>query len=149
MKDGDRVTKKLVEIYEDLLAEEGFRPEVDGFGNVVFKFEGMTIFITVDETDPGYFRLVLPNFWQIENPDDHAIELEAINQVNMTMKAAKAVMVRFPDGSENISAAVETFLDNPDTFVKGSLARCAGILMGLRKEFWEHMQRLRGTSTPN
>ena len=50
---------ELQDMYVSFLLEEGYRPEVDQDGDVVFKREGRTYFIAVNAEDPGFFQLVL------------------------------------------------------------------------------------------
>ena len=45
-------------MYVDFLTEEGYKPTVDSDGDVRFKKEGMTYFISVHSNDPQYFRIV-------------------------------------------------------------------------------------------
>jgi hypothetical protein len=47
--------KKGADRYLDFLAEEGFRPMINGNGNVSFKCEGRTYVIRIDEEDEEYF----------------------------------------------------------------------------------------------
>ena len=58
------------ELYMDFLSGEGYRPTIDNDGDVVFKVEGGLYYIDVDADDAVYFRVVYPNFWSIENPDE-------------------------------------------------------------------------------
>ncbi len=43
--DDDKVLKDLSNNYIDYLESEGFRPSIDGFGDVSFKFEGSTFWV--------------------------------------------------------------------------------------------------------
>jgi len=100
-------------LYMDYLIAEGYRPYIDQDGDVVFKSEGRTYYIEVDEKDEEYFRLVFPNFWSIESDEELARVLYAANHATMATKVAK-VYVR-SDGKDTI-AAIEMFVSPPENF---------------------------------
>lgn len=100
-------------LYVDYLTKEGYRPTVDSDGDVVFMHEGGTYYIDIDTGDPQYFRLVFPNFWEIESADELARVMVAANYATMRTKAAK-IYVR-SDG-QNTVASIEMFFANPEQF---------------------------------
>lgn len=101
------------QMYMEYLTQEGYRPSVDGDGDVVFKEEGRTYYIEVDTEDQGYFRVVFPNFWCIESDEERERVLVAANHATMQTKVAKVYLRA--DG-EDTSAAVELFLAHPKDF---------------------------------
>jgi len=105
--------KERAKLYMDYLTAEGYRPYIDEDGDVVFKSEGLTYYITIDANDEEYFRLVLPNFWRIESGEELAAALYAANHATMTTKVAK-VYVR-SDGKDTM-AAIEMFVKPPENF---------------------------------
>ena len=100
-------------LYVDYLTKEGYRPTVDSDGDVVFMHGGGTYYIDIDTNDPQYFRLVFPNFWEIESADELARVMVAANYATMCTKVAK-IYVR-SDG-QNTVASIEMFLAKPEQF---------------------------------
>lgn len=99
------------ELYQNFLRAEGYMPEVDGDGDVVFKKEGTTFFIDITENDAEYFRIVCPNFWPIESDEERLRVLDACTKATARGKVAKIFIVR-----ENVWASVEQFLSEPEQF---------------------------------
>lgn len=119
------------ELYMDFLSGEGYRPTVDNDGDVVFKVEGGLYYIDVDADDAVYFRVVYPNFWSIENPDELLRAKAAANHATATTKVAK-VYVR-PDETDTI-AAVEIYVDPPEDF-RAVFTRAIGALQHAASTF--------------
>jgi hypothetical protein len=99
--------------YKDFLEQEGYHPTIDSDGDVMFKSEGRTYYIDIDEKDPSYFRIMYPNFWSIENTAELTRALLAANYASMISKVAK-VYVR-SDGKD-VSAGIELFFERPEQF---------------------------------
>ena len=54
------MTKKdIAERYRQHLATQGYAPWIDEDGDVVFRCEGRTYCIIIDEDEPTFFRLIL------------------------------------------------------------------------------------------
>ena len=98
-------------IYTEYLTQEGYRPEIDNDGDVVFKKEGKNYFISVDENDPEFFRIVLPNFWSIENTEERSRVLAAADESNRKSKVSKVFTVR-----DDTWASIEIFIAHPKAF---------------------------------
>lgn len=94
-------TADLVKQY---LSDEGYKYEVDGDGDIHFKFEGIHMFYTVDENDPLFFRIIMPGIYQLEN--NRIKVLEAINAVSRDTKVLKAFLVE-----DRLWLSVELFID--------------------------------------
>jgi hypothetical protein len=101
------------QVYLDYLRREGYSPELDPDGDIKFKREGGTYYLMTEENDPTYFRLVFPNFWEIESDDERNQILYAVGEVNADLKVIKLYPVR-----DNVWASVEMFLDPIDNFQK-------------------------------
>lgn len=104
---------ELQRMYTDYLTEEGYKPSIDEDGDVVFKREGRSYFISVSENDPEYFRVVLPNFWSIESEEERAKVLAAASWSNYRSKVSKVYTVK-----DNTWASVELFVKDPKDFKK-------------------------------
>jgi hypothetical protein len=51
------------ELYMAYLSAEGYKPEVNGEGDVKFKKEGLTYYITNNSPDAEFFQIVLPDIY--------------------------------------------------------------------------------------
>ena len=134
-KASDAVSKEqLQRLYSEYLTEEGYKPEVDADGDVRFKREGRLYFIAVSEQDPGFFRLVLPNVWPIENEAERSKVLAAADYSNAKTKVCKVFIVK-----KHVWLSVELFFASPRDF-KGVFSRAmAAIDTGVVK-FAEKMR---------
>ena len=130
---GGSVKSKLQKMYLDHLKEEGFKAEVDEDGDVRFKREGKTYFISIDEKDPLFFRVVLPNFWEIENDDERIKVLRSADWANGRTKSCKIFSVR-----NNLWASVDIFLPKLEEF-KAVMSRCFSVLDTGVQNFVERM----------
>lgn len=95
----------ISELVRDYLSSEGFRHDVDSDGDIHFKFEGMSMFFTQDKNDPQFFRIIVPNLYELEN--NRVKVLEAINAVARDTKVLKAFLVE-----DKLWLSVELFLDS-------------------------------------
>ncbi|MDH4458191.1 MAG: hypothetical protein QE272_05775 [Nevskia sp.] len=77
----------------ELLAEEGYRPKIDEDGDIRFSVEGFTHMLDFDERDPAYVRLMLPQFWSIDDADELQRAYIAANEVCLMVKGAKVFVV--------------------------------------------------------
>ena len=102
---------ELQKKYSDYLSEKDLFSKIDSDGDVQFKIESRTYFIEVDESDPYFFRLVLPNIWPIESEVERAQVLKAIDIANSKVKVAKIHIVR-----DDIWVGVEDFMADPDDY---------------------------------
>ena len=88
-----------------LFREECFRPKIDD-DDIFFKFEGKTHYLEISESDESYFRLILPDFWQIDTPEEERHALVVMSEVNAQIKVAKIYQRK-----NCINATVEMFID--------------------------------------
>jgi len=104
---------QLQAMYTRYLTEEGYKPNVDSDGDVVFKVEGRTFWIDIDDTDLESFRLVYSNFWEIESLAEKLKVYEVLNYINRTTKVAKV----FLNSKENdVSMDANIFVGKPEDF---------------------------------
>lgn len=113
---------ELQSLYMEFLTEEGYKPEIDSDGDVQFKHEGRNYFIQVDENDLEFFRLVFPNFWEIESEEERVQVLAAADVSNAKSKVSKVFTVR-----DNTWASIEIFVSKPELF-KGVFKRSMSAL---------------------
>lgn len=99
------------EFYMAYLSAEGYKPEVDGDGDVKFKKEVLTYYIIVNSSDAEFFQLALPNIHQIESDGDRADALAAADYSNATSKVSKVFFV-----GDSVFVTVELFVASPEDF---------------------------------
>lgn len=128
--------REIAEGYAEFLESEGYRPQIDGDCDVVFKCEGRTYYISPDERDPSYFRLVFPNFWSIDGEDERIKVALAASRINARIKVVKLYLTR-----DDTTAAVEVFCDTPDAY-KAIFSRSLGALQAAEHQFRSVMDDL-------
>ena len=120
--------------YVEFLATLGLDPGLDEAGDVMFLHEGRCYFLMVDDDDPGYFRLLFPNFWSIDSQAEHQRAMLAAAEVTAEIKVAKVYVL-----GDDTQAAAEMFLAGP-----GELApifdRALRALQGAVDRFCDLMQ---------
>lgn len=131
--------EERVELYLEYLTDEGYRPQRDADGDVVFKAEGLTYYLIVDEQDAQYFRLLHPNFWSIDSPEEL---LQAFEAASFASRQTKVAKVYLRDDAKNTSASVEMFLDPPDSF-RLIFSRSMSAMRTCVNHFKEKMVQLR------
>lgn len=99
----------LQAMYTEHLRELGFDPAVDADGDVVFRFEGFTYLMRVDELDPWCFRLVLANIWAVQDEEDMPRVLAAMGRTNALSKVVKAYLVE-----DRVWLSAESLLPTPE-----------------------------------
>jgi len=105
---------QLQDMYSNFLNDEGYKPSIDSDGDVVFKVEGRTFWIDVDEKDPESFRLVFSNFWEIESLAEKLKVYEVMNYINRTTKVAKVFLSPKED---DVSMDANIFVKQPEDFI--------------------------------
>jgi hypothetical protein len=99
------------QMYSDYLRTEGYAPEVDKDGDIIFKYEGHVYYILISEDDDIYFNLLFPNFWSIENDSERMKVEKASLHATADTKVAKVYPVR-----DNVWAKIELFCSPPESF---------------------------------
>ncbi len=117
------------EFYVDFLSTDGYRPTLDDDGDVLFRFEGGTYLIYAIEDDPGYLRVLYPNFWVIESEAERASAFHAASHATRVCKGAK-VFVREDGG--NVCIAYECFFGDMDALTEDIPALFSRILSAMR-----------------
>ena len=122
---------QLRTMYSNYLKEQGFQPYVDEDGDVIFKAEGRTFWIDVNERDLESFRIVYSNFWEIESLSEKLKVYEVANYINRTTKVAKVFLNSRDD---DVSADANIFIKNPEDF-KFHFERMVDLLLYVVREF--------------
>jgi len=118
------------------LREEGYAPEVDKDGDVMFKFEGGTYFVLVDEEDEMFFQIMFPSFWPIESEEEGARVEKAAQLATRITKVAKVYRQR-----DNVNASVELLCVPPEAF-KAVFRRALGSIQAGVSNFRAAMSEL-------
>ncbi|MGL4411245.1 MAG: T3SS (YopN, CesT) and YbjN peptide-binding chaperone 1 [Phocaeicola sp.] len=117
------------------LLDEGYRPAIDEDGDVAFKVEGVSMYFSLSEDDPGFVRLILPNFWRVDDLQEYERSLRVANKLNSTYKAGKIFI-----HNNYLISTVELFVYSTDK-IEEILVRIISILRRMTYEFAELMQR--------
>ena len=126
---------QLQEMYVSYLKEQGYQPAIDSDGDVVFKAEGRNFYIHVQEKDLGYFRIVFPNFWEIESHAERIQAFEAASYATRTTKTARVFLTS--DDDTTIDACI--FIAKPEDF-KLHFNRMLDVIMIARRDFVDRMR---------
>ena len=123
---------KTTERVLDFLKTQGFCPEVDEHGGIIFKYQMATFLFINNDEDEEFFQLAMPHIYQVTD-DNRDIVLEAANKTNTSMKVAKISVM-----ADSVWAFFEILLDqSPD--VKDIIPRALNILMGARQTLYENL----------
>ncbi len=114
------------ELVKEYLSSEGYRYDIDGDGDIHFKYEGIDLFFTVDKNDQSFFRLIMPSIYTLEG--NRTKVLEAINTVTRDLKVIKAFLVE-----DHLWLAVEMFIDSSPE-LEDFFPRCMGLLKAGREK---------------
>lgn len=110
----------ITDLVKEFLASEGYRYQEDSDGDIHVKYEGTNLFFTVDSGDESFFRIIMPNIYQVENNREKV--LEAVNTVTRDIKVLKAFLVE-----DRLWLSIEMFLDaSPE--IEDFCLRCMAIL---------------------
>jgi len=123
-----------VEMYLNYLKEEGFSPKIDNDGDVMFRYEGGNYYITADEQDEAYFRIMYPSFWSVETEEERKRAVHASVAASAETKVAKVYI-----SHGKAVAAVEMFCTPPDVFKRVLMRTLSAMQTGAAK-FREKMK---------
>lgn len=132
-----RESMDQTEFFLTFLREEGFRPELTEYGNVLFRFEGGNYLLMIHEDDQQYYQLFYSNFWRIDSAEELQRALLYANEVCRWIKVAK---VYVNEEQTNVSAAVEMYIGELDA-IRPCFMRTLTTLQGAINRFREHMRR--------
>jgi hypothetical protein len=125
---------QLQQMYITYLREQGYQPNVDSDGDVTFKAEERNFYIVVDEDDLESFRIVFPNFWEIESTEERLKAYEAAMYATRTTKVARV----FITSRDNTSIDANIFLGKPEDF-KLHFRRMIDVILIARRDFVDKM----------
>lgn len=120
-----------IRMFAEYLREEGYVPNIDGDGDIVFKREGRTYFVMLSDDDDVFYRIVFPAFWSIDSAQERLACEHAAVVATADTKVAKvfpvensmwasielfcpsldAAIAVFPRSMDALQAAVRRFVD--------------------------------------
>ena len=124
----------LKELMKQYLQEEGFCPKETEFG-LEFKCEGRSFVFFYDSDDDQYFRLMMPNIFDVNDENREAV-MAALNEANASIKVVKA----YTPIPESVWVGFEVLVDS--TPVLGDLVpRGLSMLRSAQQTFYEALQK--------
>lgn len=124
---------KTTEMVLNFLKEQGFCPQVDERGSIIFKYQMSTFIFMNNDEDEEFFQLAYPGIFDVTE-ENRELVLEAANKVNSRIKVAKVIIP-----SDDVWVLFEVILDQSPE-VGSIIQRGLGILMHARQVFYEEMQ---------
>lgn len=124
----------LKEMMLNYLREEGFCPKEEEFG-IAFKCEGYTYLLLYDENDDQYFRLMMPNIFEVTEENLQTV-LVTLNKVNADAKVVKA----YTPVPDSVWIGFEVLVDSTPVLAD-FVPRAIGMLRGAQKKFYEFLEQ--------
>lgn len=132
---------ELRQTYMSMLADMGFRPEVDEEQDIHFRFEGGNFYIT-SNCDDTYFYMIYPGFWEPENRSEQLSGLMAANSANRQVKAATILLSK----ERNIATVTLECLVKDPSDVSSFLMRALRLIQLAVGTFEEELKALKANS---
>ena len=124
---------KTTEMVMNFLKEQGFCPQVDEKGSIIFKYQMSTFIFMNNDEDEEFFQLAFPGIFDVTE-DNRELVLEAANKVNCRLKVAKVIIP-----NNDVWVLFEIILDQSPE-VGSIIERGLNILMHAREAFYEALQ---------
>lgn len=84
--------EQLQQTYLQYLGAEGYKPSVTESGNILFRREGKSYIIFVNEKDPEYFQMWLAFKADDTSPEGRRKDIESANTANAETKVVKVYL---------------------------------------------------------
>ena len=123
----------LKELTKQYLQEEGFCPKESELG-LDFKCEGRIFAFVYDEEDDQYFRLMMPNIYEVTDENREAV-LNALNKTNAAVKVVKAY-TPIPDA---VWVGFEVLVDSTPV-IADIMPRALSMLRAAQHSFYEAIE---------
>jgi hypothetical protein len=127
---------QLQTMYMDYMRQQGYQADIDSDGDILFKAEGRSYYIIVNDTDLEYFEILFPGFWAIESDDEWVKAAAACSYVSRSIKVAKV----FLTSNNDTSIIVDVLLINPKDF-STVFPRMMNIINTARTRFVDEMRK--------
>lgn len=123
----------LKELMMQYLKEEGYLPQETEFG-LDFKCEGRSYVFFYDADDDQYFRLMMPNIYDVTDENRDAV-LVALNKTNTTVKVVKA----YTPIPQAVWIGFEVLVDSTPV-LSDFIPRAISMLRTAQQTFYEALQ---------
>lgn len=120
-----------------VLEEMGYKPELDGEGDIMFCYQMKTIFVLFGDENEQFVSVMLPQFHEIADGEETLV-LAVCNKITREMKLAK---VYVDQTFKNVSASCEFFYSNKET-LEQCLTYSLDFLGVVRSVFRKNMAEL-------
>lgn len=124
----------LKELMKQYLQEEGFCPKEYEYG-LDFKCEGRMFTFIYDEDDEMYFRLMMPNIFEVTD-ENRDIVLKALNETNKNIKVVKA----YTPIPQAVWIGFEVLVDSTPV-LNDIVPRALSMLRSAQKAFYEAIEQ--------
>lgn len=124
----------LKELMLQYLKEEGFCPKEDEI-SIDFKCEGRNYAFFYDEDDDQYFRLMMPNIFEVTDENRDAV-LYALNETNNALKVVKA----YTPIPQAVWIGFEVLVDSTPVLAD-LVPRALSMLRAAQQKFYEEIQK--------
>lgn len=124
----------LKELMMQYLHEEGFCPKENEYG-LDFKCEGRSFVFFYDSEDDQYFRLMMPNIFEVTDENREAV-MYALNETNATVKVVKA----YTPIPQAVWAGFEVLVDSTPV-LSDLVPRGLNMLRTAQQTFYEALQK--------
>lgn len=127
MEDSDMTKKEMImEAIESL----GYKPDVDGDGDVYVRYQMKTIYFVSDQEDEQYVSAIFPQFSEVKDGEE-VITLATCNKVSREVKLVK---VYIDQSLKNVSASCEFFYTDMES-MKNNVKYALSILGRVRSAY--------------
>lgn len=124
----------LKELMKQYLQEEGFCPKEDEY-SIDFKCEGRNYAFFYDDDDDQYFRLMMPNIYEVTDENRDAV-LRALNATNTSIKVVKA----YTPIPQAVWVGFEVLVDSTPVLAD-FMPRALNMLRTAQQTFYEEIQK--------
>lgn len=125
----------LKELMLEFLREEGFCPKENEYG-LDFKCEGKNFVFLYDEEDDQYFRLMMPNIFEVTEENRDAV-LRALNETNASIKVVKV----YTPVPQAVWIGFEVLVDSTPV-LEDIVPRGINMLRAAQQRFYESLQNV-------
>ena len=118
------------ELILQTLEKMGYKPEIDGDGDILVRYQMKSIYAFVGDEEDSYVVVLLPQFYEMEDGEESLV-LATCNKMTRELKLVKV----FVDHTfKNVSASCEFFYANEDS-LEQSLDKSLQMLGIVRSQF--------------
>jgi len=125
------------ELILQTLEKMGYKPEIDGDGDILVRYQMKTIVVFVGDEEDSYVAVLLPQFHEIADGEETLV-LATCNKMTRELKLAKVFVEQT---FKNVSASCEFFYANEEA-LEDSLKHSLQMLGIVRSQFRKNKSEL-------